>query len=1053
MRTTAATVTVHCTWIASGSFWLWAEQGGYPLDGFALKQLLFAWHKPSFYGTFIECLEMDGREGVLLPAAEAPDYFAAPAWNGHVPIRWSEEALPFAEWGRRAAAAIAEGRVVPDFDKWRAGSWGWKLKGAQADAAAETAGTAAAELPPFWDEWMQLVMEERRPDVDIVRTGEERRRRTAAASPEAGKAEKSKPASDWLERPPGLEERAEGREAVIQPEPLAPASVPAAADWTAELWTDEEDWLVSIGWLPDETPFRPALRLCEPDRDETWSLAIVLQDRSDPERLVECDAYGVPSADCPAEWLPYATRIRQAAAKWTAIVPWLRPDAASAGEAQPETAEKPAVATGSPKREWIAPGDDAGFADEDRGNRLSRAGSSSDRMAIPLIRTEIGYNEAWDFLTDKSIRLAEFGQTVLLPAWWENLRKTKPRLKAQVRPGAGSGDSLFGLNRIVEFDWRLAVGEAELSEEEFRRLVENGRQLVRIHGRWVLLDPSMLRQVQMWIRHVRRKKGLSFGDVLEMHLLGPQDAFPDSEDEVERGPEETLRIEIELNEHLRSFVRRLGQAQTMTELAPPSSFRGTLRPYQLLGASWLLFLRRFGLGGCLADDMGLGKTIQWITYLLLVKERELPQTPSLLICPTSVLGNWVKELERFAPTLTVGVHYGPGRPKGEAFVEAVRGCDLVLTSYALAHLDEAELTKVRWNSVCLDEAQNIKNAYTKQATSVRKLQADHRIAMTGTPIENRLTELWSIFDFINPGYLGNLRSFARRYSNRIERTRDKKLIAQVQRLAQPFLLRRVKNDPAIELDLPEKLESKTYVSLTAEQAALYESVIADLFDRLDRLPPMERRGLILSVLTKLKQICNHPAIYTKESAATADRGSRSQKLDRLIDMVKELRQEGDRCLIFTQFVEMGKLLQRAIKRETGEEAMFLHGETPRAQRDKMIARFQETDECGVFLLSLKAGGIGLNLTAASHVFHFDRWWNPAVENQATDRAFRIGQTKRVQVHKFVTLGTLEEKIDEMIERKQLLSRQIVGSGEQWITELSTDQLKELFALRRHWIEA
>jgi superfamily II DNA or RNA helicase len=976
--------------MTSGSFWLQAEQSGRTLDTFALKSLLFAWHEPSFYGTFIDSLELDGKEGVLLPAAEALGYFVSPSWNGHAPLSWSEEAKSLHGLSLVIAEALRDGTLIPDFAKWKAGSWGWRLKG------ADSVMTGTGEpLPPFWDDWIQRIMEERYPDKDIVLRGEERRRRAARSG--AAFADKDD-ASDSQPEETGSSDVQAGIDRELEWNPSA-----GLPQWTDVLWTDEEDWLVSIGWNPDDAPFRPALRLSEPDQGESWSLAIVLQDREDPNRIVECDSSGYPDGDCPAGWLPYVSRIRQSVARWVAVIPWLR----SAGP------------------------------DE-----------------TPTIRTEIDYAEAWDFLTDKSIMLAEFGQTVLLPAWWEQLRRTKPRLKAKIRPGFGSpGESLFGLNGIVQFDWRMAIGDAELAETEFRSLVENNRQLVRIRGRWVLLDPEVLQQVQQWIKQVRKKKGLSFRDVLEMHLLGARDGDDEAGTEAEsRDYAEMLRVEVELNEHLRSFIRQLKNAQTVPMLEAPAGFRGSLRHYQLLGSSWLLFLRRFGLGGCLADDMGLGKTIQWITYLLAVKEKEPPQTPSLLICPTSVLGNWQKELKRFAPDLNIRLHYGPNRVKGDAFADTLQDCDLVLTSYALAHLDEAELSRVRWSSICLDEAQNIKNAYTKQSTSIRKLEADHRIAMTGTPIENRLTELWSIFDFINPGYLGNLRAFNQRYASPIEKTQDKELIDQVQRLAQPFLLRRVKNDPAIELDLPDKMESKTYVSLTVEQATLYENVIADLFDRLDRLPPMERRGLILAVLTKLKQICNHPATYTKETSASADRGSRSQKLERLLDMVKELRQEGDRCLIFTQFVEMGRLLQRVVAKELGEEVLFLHGGTTKEQRDRMITRFQEEDDCGIFLLSLKAGGIGLNLTAANHVFHFDRWWNPAVENQATDRAFRIGQTKRVQVHKFVTLGTLEEKIDEMIERKSLLSRQIIGGGEQWITELSTDQLKDLFALRREWVE-
>ena len=972
-------ITIHAEWIPSGSFWIWAKQKGFPLKDVArLKGLLFAWHEPSFYGTFIEGLEMGDREGVLLPAAQALDYFAAPPWVQHANLCWDEETAPLAELSRAAAKALEEDRLVPDFEKWKAGGWGWKLIPGH---ASDSERLPAFAYPPYWDEWIQAVMLERYPDRPIVRSGEERMRR-AAESAERG----------------------------LEPRPAVFGGVPNLSPQQV-LWGDsEDDWLMSIGWTADEMPFRVALRLSEPEAGDVWRLDPVLQDRSDPDRLIGCDSFGRPLAELPEEWQPYVPRIAQTVARWIAIVPSL---SQGSGEGQP---------------------------------------SGSDQAEAGLgLRTSLDYDEAFDFLTDKSLALAEYGQTVILPPWWEQLRKTKPRLKAKLRPGFGSNDeSLFGLNRIVEFDWRMAVGEEELDEAEFRGIVDRNRQLVRIRGRWVLLDSAVLSQIRQLIRKARKRKGLTLRDVLEMHLLGPQQ-MPDEDGAAD--PRDALRVEVELNEHLRRFIDRLQQAQSMTELKVPASFRGTLRHYQALGASWLLFLRRFGFGGCLADDMGLGKTIQWITYLLYVKENEKPAAPSLLICPTSVLGNWQKELERFAPSLRVRLHYGPNRTKGESFAGSVKGYDLVLTSYTLAHLDETELMSVRWDSICLDEAQNIKNPYTKQSMSVRKLEAGHRIAMTGTPIENRLSELWSIFDFINPGYLGNLRSFTSRFAPGIEKSRDRQLIGQLQKLIRPFMLRRVKHDPAIRLDLPDKLESKTFVSLTAEQAGMYENIIQDLFDRLDRLPPMERRGLILAALTKLKQVCNHPALYTKEGTAASDRKQRSQKVDRLLAMVKELRQEGDRCLIFTQFVEMGQILQRVLAKETGETVLFMHGGTPKAQRDSMIARFQSpAEDFGIFLLSLKAGGIGLNLTAANHVFHFDRWWNPAVENQATDRAFRIGQTKDVHVHKFVTLGTLEERIDEMIERKLLLSSQIVGSGEQWITELSTDQLKELFALRKQWVE-
>jgi SNF2 family DNA or RNA helicase len=352
----------------------------------------------------------------------------------------------------------------------------------------------------------------------------------------------------------------------------------------------------------------------------------------------------------------------------------------------------------------------------------------------------------------------------------------------------------------------------------------------------------------------------------------------------------------------------------------------------------------------------------------------------------------------------------------------------------------------------LDEAQNIKNYYTKQSAAIRQLSAQHRIALTGTPMENRLTELWSIYDFTNPGYLGTLGEFRKTVVLPIERERDEALIAELQRWVKPFMLRRVKKDPAIQLALPEKNEMQTYLSLTVEQGALYENIVSDLLGKLESVGAMQRRGLILSALTRLKQVCDHPNLLLKEdegASLAAWDPERSNKVLRLLEMVEEIASEGERCLIFTQYVQMGAMLKRLLEQRLELPTPYLYGGVPKAARDEMIASFQDQQSPGcAFVLSLKAGGTGLNLTAANHVIHFDRWWNPAVENQATDRAFRIGQIRNVQVHKYVTLGTLEERIDDMITRKQLLNDQVVGQSENWITELSTDELRDLFSLRK-----
>ncbi|MEK3883105.1 DEAD/DEAH box helicase [Paenibacillus sp. PL2-23] len=769
---------------------------------------------------------------------------------------------------------------------------------------------------------------------------------------------------------------------------------------------DEADWLIAIGIQKDLLPFRVALQLVEPEDGKDWRLRPALQDRAGGAWLplhrpdaAEAAALGGMAAEAalPEEWLPMlAGKLAKEEAKWLAALPALE-------------------------------------AEEGSGK----------------VKASLSEQEAWSFLEHDSITLLEAGVPVLLPAWWEAVRSRKLRLKAKMKQSAGSGgESLFGLDQIVQFDWKLALGNVDLTENEFLRMAEENRRLFRVGDEWVHLDPQDVAQIKQWMKRVGKRHGLTFRDVLEMHLRGGTelDVLDDSE--------HAMRAEVELNEHLAIWLEQLQHISSMPLVSPPDWFRGELRTYQQQGLTWLLFLRKFGLGGILADDMGLGKTIQFMAYLSCVVEGEKGAGgPSLLICPTSVIGNWEKELKRFAPQLRVLIHYGGKRAKGDELAEAAREADLVITSFSLAQLDEEDLALVQWNALCLDEAQNIKNVYTKQSGAIRRLEARHRIALTGTPMENRLTELWSIYDFVNPGYLGSLNDFRRAIVAPIERTRDKELIEGLQRWVKPFMLRRVKKDPQIQLSLPDKIESKSYMTLTAEQGALYENIVSDLMEKLDKMDAMQRRGLILATLTKLKQLCDHPALLLKETGVEAWQAERSAKMARLLEMCEEIAAEGERCLIFTQYVEMGEQLQRMLEAGLGMRVPYLHGGVPKAKRDEMIAAFQSEEEprCA-FVLSLKAGGTGLNLTAANHVFHFDRWWNPAVENQATDRAFRIGQTRQVQVHKFITLGTLEEKIDEMIESKQSLSEQVVSGSENWVTELSTDELRELFTLREGWLK-
>jgi SNF2 family DNA or RNA helicase len=777
----------------------------------------------------------------------------------------------------------------------------------------------------------------------------------------------------------------------------------------------EEEWLAALGWKPDTAPFRPVLQLLEPDDEQyDWRLRLVLQDKNEGSSLVpiRLTQEGHASGVWDSEWSPY---IRERSPGW----------AARLAEALP-----------------------------------------SENNRVELFAQPLGDEAAWRFLTTDSLRLLSAGWNVMLPGWWEAASKRKPRLRARVASEAGGqGQSLFGLNALVNFDWRIAIGDADLNEAEFAELLSRKERLIRFRGEWVYLDPGLLEKIRRLMESVDPDEGLSLQDVLQLHLLSNVDQDKPTEDgrtarEAAEAEEDRIKLEVELNSHLLALLRQLGNPSDLQELAVPDGLRAELRGYQREGFTWLSLLRKFGLGACLADDMGLGKTVQFITYLL--QQQTESEHPALLICPTSVLGNWQKELARFAPDLKVWLHYGKGRINQDTAASVWKDTDVVLTSYATALLDQETLQGIVWSSLCLDEAQNIKNAQNKQSAAVRSFHARHRIALTGTPIENRLSELWSIYDFLNPGYLGNQHGFQQRFATPIEKHHDVERTTQLQKLVKPFMLRRKKNDPAIQLDLPEKQEMKVYINLTPEQGALYEQAVKDLMERMNNLEGMERKGAILAALTRLKQLCDHPVLLTKEAALSEETMlteehreafvTRSAKLERLVAMVDELRDEGESCLIFTQYVGMGRMLVDVLRAHRGEPVLYLNGSTPKTERDKMIDKFQAADGAapGIFVLSLKAGGVGLNLTAANHVFHFDRWWNPAVENQATDRAYRMGQKRNVQVHKFISLGTLEEKIDEMLESKMSLSENVISSSEGWITELSNEELRDLFVLRQAW---
>jgi len=664
---------------------------------------------------------------------------------------------------------------------------------------------------------------------------------------------------------------------------------------------------------------------------------------------------------------------------------------------------------------------------------------------------QLSNQEAFDFLREAAPLLEASGFGVLVPPWWN-----KPGTRLGIRlkiSGRGKGPgadvvstSQLDFSNLIRYSWELAAGDITLSQEEFDALVALKSPLVQIRGQWVQLDPSQIEAaIQFWEKqaleaNIGLQEALQFG-------LGATDAV------------EGLPVTgVEYEGWLADWVERLTRNEKLTQLPQPDGLQAQLRPYQQYGYSWLDFLRRWGMGACLADDMGLGKTIQTIAMLLKEKEEKgaLPG-PVLLICPTSVVANWDREVQRFAPALTRLSHQGGDRLRDEALIEAAKSHDMVLTSYALARRDGPTLQKIDWFGVILDEAQNIKNPEAMQTRAIRQLPAQFRVALTGTPVENRLSELWSIMQFLNPGYLGSRQKFRQNFGLPIERYGDEEASHRLRKMVSPFILRRVKTDPKVIQDLPEKQEMKVYCNLSEEQATLYESVVQTSIQEVEQASGIQRRGLVLGMLMKLKQICNHPAQFLHQIgegvAFDMDKETeRSGKLARLTEMLEEAMSVGDRVLVFTQFAEMGQFLKRQLQEQLGAPTLFLHGGTPAEKRTAMIKRFQE-DPHGppIFILSLKAGGTGLNLTRANHVFHFDRWWNPAVEDQATDRAFRIGQKQNVQVHKFVCVGTMEEMVDNMIENKKALAQSVIGPGENWLTEVSTDELRELVTLRREMV--
>lgn len=673
------------------------------------------------------------------------------------------------------------------------------------------------------------------------------------------------------------------------------------------------------------------------------------------------------------------------------------------------------------------------LADLGRASRLSPELEGALQVAKP-VELSLDVQAAYRFLKESVPLLAEAGFGVMVPPWWQ----TKPtrlgaRLRARPKAEVVTGSGLLGMEGLCDYRWEVALGEKTLSFDELHELASLKAPLVQVRGQWVELRPQEVERACAFLER-QAKEGAGEISVAEVLRAGL------GQEASELGlPVVGVDAESWLGDLLTGAVER-----RLEPIATPQGFGGTLRPYQERGLAWLAFLGGLGLGACLADDMGLGKTVQLLALLVAERSDHAYLAPTLLVCPMSVVGNWQREAERFAPALRVLVHHGSERLSGRSFGRAARRHDLVLTTYALAARDRDLLAQVPWGRVVLDEAQNVKNPASKQAQAVRSLTAPGRVALTGTPVENRLTELWSIMEFLNPGLLGTASNFRRRIAVPVERYRDEEVAAELKRMTQPFMLRRLKTDKSIISDLPEKVEMKVFCNITKEQATLYQAVLDEMLAKIDQSKEgIERKGLVLATMMKLKQVCNHPRHLLRDGSRLE---GRSGKLARTEEVLEEVVAEGDRALVFTQFAEWGALLQEHLEERMRREVLFLHGGTLKRARDEMVARFQSGAGPSVFILSLKAGGTGLNLTAANQVIHFDRWWNPAVEDQATDRAFRIGQRKGVQVRKLICVGTLEERIDRMIEQKKELVERIVGSGEGWLTELSTSELREVVTL-------
>ncbi|MFJ6944674.1 SNF2-related protein [Streptomyces wuyuanensis] len=682
---------------------------------------------------------------------------------------------------------------------------------------------------------------------------------------------------------------------------------------------------------------------------------------------------------------------------------------------------------------WAGGADDAAFGPRARTDALLALRRAA-RVWPPLEpllsaavpdAVDLADEEVAELLGDAGRALAATG---VLIHWPRELVRTltaravvgPPRGVEAADPALSAMPSFLSPDALLSFDWRFTLGDRELSRAELDRLAEASRPVVRLRDRWVLVDPE-----EVGLAHARRDHKVTPVEALAAVLTGS----------VETGGR---TVGVEASGWLERLRKRLADPEGgEPEIAQPAALAATLRDYQLRGLNWLHRMTSLGLGGCLADDMGLGKTITLIALHLHRQTDASAAGPTLVVCPASLMGNWQREIEKFAPGTPVRRFHGPSRS-----LDGLADGEFVLTTYGTMRLDAAALAEAGWGMVVADEAQHVKNPYAATARQLRTIGANARVALTGTPVENNLSELWAILDWTTPGLLGRLGTFRSRYAQAAEGG-DTAAAARLAALIRPFLLRRHKSDPGIAPELPPKTETDRAVSLTAEQTGLYEAVVRETLAAISAAGGMERRGLVVKLMTALKQICNHPAQYLKEAEPRI--AGRSGKLELLDELLDTILSEGAGVLVFTQYVRMARLLERHLAAR-GVRAQLLHGGTPVPEREAMVGRFQD-GEVPVFLLSLKAAGTGLNLTRAGHVVHYDRWWNPAVEAQATDRAHRIGQTRPVQVHRLIAEGTVEDRIAAMLERKKELAEAVLGSGEAALTELTDAELAELVELR------